>query len=126
MEIIEKIMPNAVKYWSVFIKAIGETFMMVGISLVFIIVFGVIVGIVLAVISKGHLYENRVINAVIPKIVNLIRAVPFIILLAVLIPLTRLIAGTAIGVRGAIVPMVIAMTPFSSPATTKARKILME
>ncbi|MDR0500886.1 MAG: ABC transporter permease [Coriobacteriales bacterium] len=114
MQTIETLLPNVVKYWDVFLQAIIDTLIMVSVTLALVIIFGTLIGIILAVISKGHLYQNAILNAIIPKIVNLFRAIPFVILLALLLPFTRLIVGTAIGVPGAIVPMVIAMTPFVS------------
>ena len=114
MTFIEKIMPNVVNYWSNFEGAIVETLEMVSISMILIIIFGTLLGIVLVVISEGQLYENRILNQIIPKIVNVLRAIPFVILLALIMPITRFIVGTAIGVRGAIVPLVVALVPFVS------------
>lgn len=114
MTFIEKIMPNVVNYWSNFEEAIVETLEMVSISMILIIIFGTLLGIVLVVISEGQLYENRILNQIIPKIVNVLRAIPFVILLALIMPITRFIVGTAIGVRGAIVPLVVALVPFVS------------
>jgi len=114
MTFIEKIMPNVVNYWSNFEEAIVETLEMVSISMILIIIFGTLLGIVLVVISEGQLYENRILNQIIPKIVNILRAIPFVILLALIMPITRFIVGTAIGVRGAIVPLVVALVPFVS------------
>lgn len=114
MTFIERIMPNVVNYWSNFEEAIVETLEMVSISMILIIIFGTLLGIVLVVISEGQLYENRILNQIIPKIVNVLRAIPFVILLALIMPITRFIVGTAIGVRGAIVPLVVALVPFVS------------
>lgn len=112
MEWLKGIAPNLVDYWDFFTQSIVETVEMVFISLAFVIVFGILLGIVLAVVQDGGLYENKTLNWIIPKIVNVIRSIPFIIFLAMIIPLTRLIVGTAIGVPGAIVPMVLAIVPF--------------
>ena len=114
MEFIEKLFPNVITYWDTLVQAIVETLQMVSVSLVIIIILGTLLGIVLAVISDGHLYENKLLNGIIPRFVDLIRAIPFVILLALLMGVTRFIVGTAIGVPGAIVPMVISLTPFVS------------
>jgi D-methionine transport system permease protein len=111
-EFLEALMPNVVKYGDKFEVAAIETLQMVFISLVFIVVLGIALGIVLVVITPGHLYGNRLLNAIVPRLVNLLRSIPFVLLIALILPFTRLVAGTAIGVRGAIVPIVIAMIPF--------------
>jgi D-methionine transport system permease protein len=108
----ESIAPNVVKYWDKFEAATVETLQMVFISLLFIVVLGIALGLVLVVITPGHLYGNRALNAVVPRLVNLLRSIPFVLLIALILPFTRLLVGTAIGVKGAIVPIVIAMIPF--------------
>jgi D-methionine transport system permease protein len=112
MDIITELLPNVVKYWSKMVKAIIETLEMVGISLAFIVVLGIALGIALVVISPGHLYDNRGLNAIVPKLVNLLRSIPFVILIALILPFTRFVVGTAVGVPGACVPLVVAMIPF--------------
>lgn len=114
MEFLEKIIPNLIHYREQFLKALGETLQMVSVSLIFTVVLGTLLGVVLVVITEGHLYENIVLNQIIPKIVNVLRAIPFVILLALIMPFTRLLVGTAIGVPGAIVPLIVGMFPFVS------------
>jgi D-methionine transport system permease protein len=111
-ELVQELFPNVVKYWAKMVKAIIETLEMVGISLGFIVVLGVALGLLLVVISPGHLYDNRGLNAIIPKLVNLVRSIPFVILIALILPFTRFVVGTAVGVPGACVPLVVAMIPF--------------
>jgi D-methionine transport system permease protein len=105
-------MENVEKYWAKVTKAIVETLSMVGIAMPFIIVFGILLGIALVVISPGHLYENKAIYGILPRLVNFLRSIPFVILIAVILPFTRFIAGTAVGVPGAVVPIVVALIPF--------------
>ncbi|GHU35694.1 ABC transporter permease [Clostridia bacterium] len=112
MEILEKFMPNVVKYFDKITTAVYETIAMVFISLVFIIIFGTILGLILVVISPGHLYENKVLNNILPKLINIMRSIPFVLVIALLLPVTRFLVGTAIGIRGAVVPIVISMIPF--------------
>jgi D-methionine transport system permease protein len=112
MDFITELLPNVVQLWPKFSLGIVETLEMVGFSLVFIIFFGILLGFFLVVISPGQLYENRVLNNIVPRLVNLLRSVPFVLLIVFLVPFTRLIMGTAIGVKGAIVPIVIALIPF--------------
>ena len=67
---------------------------------------------VLTVTKEGGILQAKALYQVLDKIINFFRSIPFIILLAALIPLTRLISGTAIGVEGAIVPLVCGTIPF--------------
>ncbi|ASN04902.1 methionine ABC transporter permease [Virgibacillus necropolis] len=92
--------------------ATGETITMVAFSLIFATVIGLPLGILLVVTRKGHLWENAAIFSVLNSIVNLFRSIPFIILLVVVIPFTRLIVGTSIGTAAAIVPMVLFSGPY--------------
>ena len=73
---------------------------------------GLFLGVVLTVTKEGGILQARALYQVLDKIINFFRSIPFIILLAALIPLTRLISGTAIGVEGAIVPLVCGTIPF--------------
>lgn len=111
-EFLTQLLPNVMGKLPTFYKAIGDTFLMVIWSGSISIIIGLVLGIILTVTKKGGILENKVIYQVIDKIVNLFRAVPFIILLTALMPVSRLIMGTAIYVRGAIVPLVFGCTPF--------------
>ena len=73
---------------------------------------GGLLGILLVVAKKDGILENKLIYNILSNIINFFRAIPFIILLAMLVPLTRLIMGTAIGVKGAIVPLIFGTVPF--------------
>ena len=73
---------------------------------------GLFLGVVLTVTKEGGILQAKALYQVLDKIINFFRSIPFIILLAALIPLTRLISGTAIGVEGAIVPLVCGTIPF--------------
>ncbi|WP_418764173.1 methionine ABC transporter permease [Mailhella sp.] len=75
-------------------------------------VLGLALGVLLIVTRRGGLVENRLAYEVLDKTINLFRSIPFIILLFCLLPLTRLISGTAIGVEGSIVPLVFGTVPF--------------
>ena len=76
---------------------IGLTFYMLFLSAIFSGIFGLIIGVTLVVTNEGGILENKKLYSILDKITNLFRAVPFIILLAVISPLTNLIAGTRIG-----------------------------
>ena len=111
---LENIMPNVLKKLPELWKSTLETLEMTGISALFILVLGTALGILLVVTKEGGLSENKVVYQILDKLVNLIRSIPFIILLFCLIPLSRLIVGTSIGVAGAIVPLVVGTVPFFS------------
>lgn len=96
------------------LQGIQETVFMVAVSTVIAAIIGIPLGITLVTTSKGHIWENRVINSILGTIVNVIRSIPFIILMVAIIPLTRIIAGTSIGTTAACVPLTIVAIPFLS------------
>ncbi|GKS09786.1 D-methionine ABC transporter [Paenibacillus chitinolyticus] len=98
--------------WSEIGTATNDTMMMLGLSALFTFVIGLPIGVLLYLTSKGSLLENRTFNIVISFVVNVLRSFPFIILMIAAIPLTKLLVGTSIGVKGTIPPLVIAAAPF--------------
>lgn len=109
---LNNIAPNLVELYPDMIKALFETFYMVAISGIISGIIGVILGITLVVTKEGNILENKIINNILAKIINVFRSIPFIILLAAIIPVTRLLVGTTIGTNGAIVPLIFGCTPF--------------
>lgn len=99
---------------------IGLTFYMLFLSAIFSGIFGLIIGVILVVTNDGGILENKKIYSLLDKITNLFRAVPFIILLAVISPLTNLIVGTRIGPTAAIVPLVFSCVPFFAKQVEQA------
>ena len=93
-------------------KALGETIYMVVVSMAIASAVGVPLGVLLHTTAKGQILENVIINQTVGSVVNAVRSIPFIILMVAIIPLTRLIVGSAIGTTAAIVPLVIASIPF--------------
>ena len=93
-------------------KALGETVYMVAVSMVIATAIGVPLGVLLSTTGKGGILEARAFNKTLGAIVNAIRSIPFIILMVAIIPLTRLLVGTAIGTTAAMVPLIIAAIPF--------------
>ncbi|MGG3912749.1 methionine ABC transporter permease [Rossellomorea vietnamensis] len=93
-------------------KAFFETVYMVGISLAVAIIVGLPLGILLFVTDKGLFLQNSVIKKVVGFVVNMVRSVPFIILLVALLPLTKLLTGTTIGPTAASVSLSVAGIPF--------------
>ncbi len=98
--------------WSDIGQACLDTLIMLGGSLILTIAFGLPLGVLLYLTGQGRLSQNRVANAVLGIIVNILRSVPFIILLIVMIPLTVMLVGTSLGVAGAIPPLVVGAAPF--------------
>ncbi len=98
--------------WDQIIKATKETLMMMGMSLLLTIVIGLILGIILFLTSGGQMLHNKWIYRLLSLVVNILRSVPFVILILVLLPVSKFIMGTSIGVPGAIPPLVIAAAPF--------------
>ncbi|CEL26804.1 MULTISPECIES: methionine ABC transporter permease [Pseudomonas] len=92
--------------------ATGDTMLMLGGSLLFTVLLGLPLGVLLFLCSPRQLLENRGVYAFMSLAVNILRSLPFIILLIVMIPFTVLITGTSLGVAGAIPPLVVGATPF--------------
>lgn len=94
------------------IKGIGETLIMTFLSGFFGFVLGLPTGVLLFMTRKGQISENSVVNRIISVLVNVFRSIPFIILIVWMIPFTRAVVGTSIGVRAALVPLSIGAAPF--------------
>lgn len=93
-------------------QAAWETLVMTGVSLFFTILIGLPLGIFLFLSSRQKDWSNKGLYWVLSFVVNVLRSVPFIILLIVMIPFTLLLVGTSLGVEGAIPPLVMAASPF--------------
>lgn len=113
-ELLSGIMPNVVKTFPEMTRALVQTLQMVGTSALWSAVFGVFFGVVLVVSAPGGIMENKVVYSVLDKVINVFRSIPFVILIALLLPLTRIVMGTSIGTKGAIFPLVIGTIPFFS------------
>ena len=93
-------------------KASIDTLLMLAGSLTLTVAIGIPLGVLLFLSGKGRLAANPVVNAVLSFVVNVLRSLPFIILLIVMLPLTMLLVGTSLGVLGAIPPLVVGTAPF--------------
>lgn len=94
------------------IKGTGETIIMTFLSCFFGFVIGLPTGVLLYLTRQGQVLENKSVNNVVSVIVNIFRSIPFIILIVWMIPFTRMLVGTSIGVRAALVPLSIGAAPF--------------
>ena len=104
MEFLESVMPNLYSYWNKFLKNCSATFQMFIISGLISFALGLIFGVMLIVFKKGGIRQNKIIYTLISVFINLFRSIPFVVLLVFLIPFTRAVVGSAIGVKGAIIP----------------------
>ncbi len=111
-ELLNKWIPNVMERLPDFYQAMGDTLLMVLWSGAISFVLGLALGVVITVTKPGGILENRVIYQILDKAINFFRSIPFIILLTAVMPVSRLIMGTAIYVRGAIVPLVFGTVPF--------------
>lgn len=89
-----------------------ETLYMTIVSTFFAYLIGVPIGVVLYITGKGGIRQNAAVNFVVGAIVNILRSVPFLILLVAIIPFTRALVGTTIGSTATIVPLVVAAAPY--------------
>lgn len=93
-------------------EALLDTLLMVGASGLIALVAGIPLAVLLVLTSPGGVLQAPRFNRIAGSVVNAFRATPFIVLLVALIPLTRLITGTTIGIWAAVVPLSISATPF--------------
>ena len=100
------------QYGALFAQGTVDTLVMTLASTLFAYLIGVPLGVLLVITAKDGLKPQRALNTVLGWIVNVGRSIPFIILLVAIIPFTRLVVGTSLGVPGAIVPLTVAAIPF--------------
>ncbi|UYY57884.1 methionine ABC transporter permease [Sphingomonas sp. S2-65] len=98
--------------WPEIGRACLDTLAMLSGSLVLTVLLGLPLGLLLFLTSPGQVWASRIGNGALSLFVNLLRSVPFIILLIVMIPVTVLLVGTSLGVAGAIPPLVVGAAPF--------------
>ena len=103
-----------------FIKETINTLILTFVSSIIAFIFGGLLGIVLVLIKKGGLREKVWLYQILDWLVNIFRSVPFIILMLFLMPFTRMLVSTTIGVWGTIVPLAIAAIPFVARLTENA------
>ena len=114
MTLLEKWFPHVVDKPAKFLESIQETLVMTGWAGGLMLIFGLILGIFLITTKKGGILECPVAFQILDKAVNLFRSIPFVILIAFLMNITKAIMGTRIGIKGVIVPLVVGSVPFFS------------
>ncbi|CDG12987.1 ABC transporter, permease protein [Serratia marcescens subsp. marcescens Db11] len=94
------------------LPAYGETWLMVGIVMLFVVAIGGAVGVVLFNTSSRGLFPRPALNRALSWLVNMGRSLPFLVLMAAIIPFTFWLTGTTIGIPAAVIPMIVAGIPF--------------
>lgn len=107
---LDQFFPNV--KWDRMWEATNETLYMTGISVLATFILGIVLGLLLFLTSKGNIWENKTVNTIISAIVNIFRSIPFIILIVLLIPFTKLIVGSMIGENAALPALIIGAAPF--------------
>ena len=109
---ITTFLPNVSEIWDEVLQSTWETLYMTLVAGLIAGILGVILGVILVVTEDGGILESRHLYNVLDKLVNSFRSLPFIILMALIVPFTRLVVGTSIGTTASIVPLVVATVPF--------------
>ncbi len=94
------------------LAGLWETLQMTLLATLFSYLLGLPLGVLLVVTGKGGVRENPTVNQALGTVVNVLRSVPFLILILMLFPITRIVMGTTIGTRAAIFPLVISAFPY--------------
>ena len=111
-DIIEQLLPYSSEIPERFVETTIETLYMTLVTAVIAGALGIVLGVTLTVTHKGNILDNRYVYKILENIINILRSIPFIIMLALIYPVTRAIVGTTIGTTAAIVPLVVATVPF--------------
>jgi D-methionine transport system permease protein len=98
--------------WGEVNQAIFDTLFMLGVSVFFSALIGIPLGIILYLTDKGQILQNKVFYVVFSFVINLLRSIPFIILLIIMMPLTIMLVGTSLGAKGVIPPLIVGAFPF--------------
>lgn len=112
LEFLNRFIPNIMDKLPDFWTAILETFIMLGIVGVISLLIGTLFGVIMVVTKKEGILENAILYFLIGKVIDFFRAIPFIVLIFLIAPMTRAIVGTTIGLRGAMLPLAVGAIPF--------------
>ncbi|MFV9653935.1 methionine ABC transporter permease [Pseudomonas sp. NY15366] len=107
---LEQLLPNV--FWPEIWQASLDTLYMLFGSMLFTVLLGLPLGVLLFLTSPRQMFEQKVLYGQLSLLVNILRSVPFVILLILMLPLTEIVVGTSLGVAGAIPPLVVGATPF--------------
>jgi len=112
LELLNQFIPNIMDKLPDFWTAILETFIMLGIVGVISLLIGTLFGVIMVVTKKEGILENAILYFLIGKVIDFFRAIPFIVLIFLIAPMTRAIVGTTIGSTASLVPLVIYISPY--------------
>lgn len=112
LEFLNRFIPNIMDKLPDFWTAILETFIMLGIVGVISLLIGTLFGVIMVVTKKEGILENVILYFLIGKVIDFLRAIPFIVLIFLIAPMTRAIVGTTIGLKGAMLPLAVGAIPF--------------
>ena len=112
MDWINTLLPNLDRLSGELLKSIGQTATMIGVSGTIAWVLGILVGVLLVTTRPGGILENRAVFTFFDRAIDIIRSIPFIILIVLLIPLSRFLVGTGSGVTGSFVALIFGTVPF--------------
>lgn len=112
MSFLDQLLPNVTPIWDIVWQSLWETLYMTLATGLIAGLLGIMLGIILLVTDENGLLANPVLYNILDKVVNIFRSLPFIILVALIYPFTRLVVGTAIGTTASLVPLVISTVPF--------------
>lgn len=111
MDILISWMPNVIKFADQFPKAIIDTLTMLLITGVVSFVFGLIFAVLIVITKPGGLCPNKVLFWILDKVINVFRAIPFILLIPLLMVVSRMVFHTSIGIKGVLVPLIVGTVP---------------
>ena len=112
MDFLTQWAPHLVEMFPQFVDSIVQTLIMIVVVGSISLIFGVIFGVILVVTREGDIMENKIVYTVLGKIIDLFRAIPFVILIMVLGDVTKLVSGTSIGLKGSFFPLIVGTIPF--------------
>ncbi len=113
-ELLNAWLPNVMSKIPELMEAVWDTLVMAAVSGIFAFFLGLFFGVLVTVTRRGGILQNIPVYRFLDNAINILRSIPFIILLTMLLPLTRAVVGTGIGVKGAILPLVCGTVPFFS------------
>ncbi len=112
MEFLQTVLPNLDRLSGELLRSLEQTFTMIAVSGSIAWVLGIAVGVLLVTTRSGGILENRILFTCLDRTIDIIRSIPFIILIVLLIPLSRFLVGTGSGVTGSFVALTFGTVPF--------------
>ena len=112
MSLTNEIIENLLHHSDELIKSVGQTLQMLLVSGSISFILGIIMGVILIVTKNGNIMQNNIVYTCLDKSIDVIRSIPFIILMILLVPVSRAIVGTGIGVTGSYIGLIAGTVPF--------------